>query len=82
MTFTNVEIDLENPQTNTVFYHYTNAGGTLEPSESTTYYVAFRILIKDIPDTNIRVKISGNLLWQGDSSDVEKVIYVPIEWDI
>ena len=82
VSFTNIEIDLENPDTNKIFFSYDSAGGSLRASQITTHRLSFNIPIDDIPNTNIKITITGWLFWEGEESEIEKIIYVPIEFEI
>ena len=79
--FTDIKIQLLNPKTNNVFFTYNNMGGTLEHGQSTSYDLSFKILITDIPDTDIVVQITGWLLWESERTYESKTIQVPISWE-
>jgi len=80
--FTDVTIELENPDTSEIFYTYQNAGGRLEPTKSITHSISFRIPISDIPETNIVVNVTGWLLWDGDLSEQSRTFLVPVKLEI
>jgi len=82
VSFTNVEIDLVNPKTGKVFYSYRDNGGVLNPSDVVKHKLPFNILIDEIPDTDIKITITGYLFWNGEGSELEKTIYLPIEFEI
>jgi len=80
--FTDINIELVNPATNHVFYSYKNVGGTLKSGESTSYNLEFKVLIADIPETDLQIKVTGWLLWNGERTFTTKIIQVPMSWEI
>lgn len=80
--FTDIDVDLLNPETEKSFYSYHNNGGYLQSGSSIGYNINFNMLLKDLPEAYIIVSIEGYLYWDGEYIQTTKLLEVPITVEV
>ena len=55
----NIHVDLYNPDTDGLFFEFFHIGGTIKAGETYSETFEFDVLIDDVPETEIKVKLSA-----------------------
>ena len=70
-----------NPDTDGLFFEFFHIGGTIKAGETYSETFEFDVLIDDVPETEIKVKLSAFIKWGSEQGKtVEHEFIFPIEF--